>query len=409
VATILLYLILAFILLEFIFSKVLENLNLKTWDKPLPAEVKDLYSPEKYKEARDYAFENNKVASVSGAISLVVSLSFLYFGGFAWADGLVRMYTDNAIIQGLFFFGVLGLGSSIISLPFELYSTFVIEEKYGFNKTTVSTFIADKIKGLLMGIVIGGGLYALLAWLFQQLGNHFWWTAWIVVTVVSVFFAMFYTSWILPLFNKLTPLEEGELRTAIEKYAAKVNFPLTNVFVMDGSKRSTKANAFFSGLGTKKNIVLYDTLVNEMTIDEITAVLAHEVGHYKKKHIYQSMVLSVFQMGVLFFVFGMLAKSPLMASVLGAKENSFYLALVTFSLLYSPISLVTGLLMNLFSRKNEYEADAYARDTYDAEPLMTSLKKMSVHHLSNLQPHPAYVFVHYSHPTLLQRMKAVED
>jgi STE24 endopeptidase len=393
--------------LEFVFEKVLSYLNLQTWDKPLPEAVRDLYDEKKYAEAREYAKVNYRFGTISSVFSLLVSVSFLVLGGFAWVDGLVKSYSENPIMQALLFFGIIGAGSSLISLPFGIYHTFVVEEKFGFNKTTVTTFITDKLKGLVLAALLGGSILALLTWLFLLLGSYFWLAAWLVVAGFSVFFAMFYTSLLLPIFNKLTPLEQGKLRTSIETYSQKVNFPLTNIFVMDGSKRSAKANAFFSGLGHKKNIVLYDTLIKDMTIEEITGVLAHEVGHYKKKHVSQSMVISVLQMGVMFFIFGLLAGSPVMAEVLGAKENSFYLSLVTFSMLYSPISLVTGLLMNSFSRKNEYEADAYAKETYAAEPLITSLKKLSVNHLSNLQPHPAYVFINYSHPTLLQRIKAL--
>ncbi len=402
-----LYLIVAFILFEFVLSKVLSVLNLKTWDQPLPAEVKDLYDAEKYAQARDYAKANFRFGAISSTISLVITVSFLVLGGFAWIDTIARSFSDSPILQALIFFAILGTGSSILSLPFDVYSTFVIEDKFGFNKTTPAIFVSDKIKNILLAVIIGGGILALLTFLYLLLGDKFWLAAWAVVAAFSVLMAMFYTTLFLPLFNKLTPLEDGDLRQSIENYSSKVNFPLTNIFVIDGSKRSSKANAFFSGLGHKKNIVLYDTLIQDMTTDEITAVLAHEVGHYKKKHVLQSIVLSILQMGVMFFIFGWLVGSPLMAEVLGAKESSFHLSLVTFSLIYSPISLVLGLFMNLFSRKNEYEADAYARDTYSAEPLISSLKKLSVNHLSNLQPHPAYVFVNYSHPTLLQRINAM--
>ena len=296
-----------------------------------------------------------------------------------------------------------------MSLPFDIYQTFVVEEKFGFNKVTPGLFVVDKLKELLMGVIIGGAIIALLTFLYGWLGNMFWLAGWIVVASISIFVAAFYTSVILPIFNKLTPLENGELRASIEKYAGKVSFPLTNIFILDGSKRSTKANAFFSGLGGKKNIVLYDNLVNDMNTDEITAVLAHEVGHYKKKHVLQSIIISIAQMGIMFFLFGWLARNPIMAEVLGAKQNNFYLSLITFSLLYAPVSMITGLLMNLFSRKNEYEADAYARETYSAQPLISALKKLSVNHLSNLQPHPAFVFFNYSHPTLLQRMRAMTN
>lgn len=404
-----LWLIVGFILLEFVLTKVLSYLNLQTWDKPLPDEVKDLYDAKKYQEAKEYAKVNYRFGTISSTFSLIVSVLFLVLGGFALVDGDARGLTDSPILQSLIFFGLIGAGSSIISMPFGIYHTFVIEERFGFNKTTVATYIVDKIKGLVLAVVLGGGILALLTWLFLLLGDKFWIAALIVVAGFSIFFAMFYTSLLLPIFNKLTPLEPGELRSSIEQYAQKVSFPLTNIMVMDGSKRSAKANAFFSGMGSKKNIVLYDTLIKDMTTDEITAVLAHEVGHYKKKHVTQGMVISVLQMGIMLFIFGLLSNSPVMAEVLGAKENSFHLSLVTFSLLYSPISLVTGLLMNLFSRKNEYEADAYARDTYSMQPLITSLKKLSVNHLSNLQPHPAYVFFNYSHPTLLQRINGMRS
>lgn len=406
-AQVILYIIIAFIVFEFVLSKVLSWLNLKTWDNPMPAEVKDLYDPKKYTEARDYAFANFKVGTLSSTLSLILTIAFLQFKGFAWLDEIARSYSSSPIIEALIFFGIIGIATSIMSMPFDIYQTFVVEQKFGFNKTTPVLFVTDKIKELLMGVVIGGGIIALLTFLFGLLGNKFWIAAWLVVAGISIFVAMFYTSLILPIFNKLTPLESGELRASIEKYAAKVSFPLTNIFILDGSKRSTKANAFFSGLGGKKNIVLYDNLVNDMNTDEITAVLAHEVGHYKKKHVLQSIVISIAQMGIMFFLFGWLASNPIMGEVLGAKQNTFYLSLITFSLLYSPVSIITGLLMNVFSRKNEYEADAYAKETYSAQPLVSALKKLSVNHLSNLQPHPAFVFFNYSHPTLLQRMRAM--
>jgi STE24 endopeptidase len=335
-----LYIIIGFMLFEFILSKTLSWLNMKTWDKPLPPEVRDLYDVRKYEEARNYAIANNKLGTISATLSLVISITFLAFHGFAWIDEIARNISSSPILQALIFFGIITLASGIISLPFDLYGTFVIEEKFGFNKTTPKLFVVDKLKGMALGIVVGGGILALLTFLYGVLGDKFWIAAWAVVASLSILIATFYTNLLLPIFNKLTPLEGGELRNSIEKYAAKVQFPLTNIYVMDGSKRSTKANAFFSGLGSKKNIVLYDNLVNEMNTDEITAVLAHEVGHYKKKHILQTMVISIAQMGILFFVFGWLAANPLLAEVLGAKQNSFHLSLVAFALLYSPVSIM---------------------------------------------------------------------
>ena len=404
-AQVILYVIIGFILFEFVLSKVLSYLNLQTWNKPLPAELKDLYDAKKYAEAKDYAFANFKTDTVTSVVMLVITIAVLWFKGFAGVDELAHQISPSPVVQALVFFGFVGLCSSLLGLPFEIYDTFWVEEKFGFNKTTPTIFVMDKLKGLLLAVVVGGGIIALLTFLYGLLGGKFWLAAWAVVSLFSIFFAMFYTNLLLPIFNKLTPLESGELRASIEKYAATVQFPLTNIMVMDGSKRSTKANAFFSGLGSKKNIVLYDNLINDMNTEEITAVLAHEVGHYKKKHVLQSVVISVAQMGIMFFVFGWLAGNPLMAEVLGAKQNSFHLSLVTFSLLYSPISIITGLLMNVFSRKNEYEADNYDKETYSASPLVSGLKKLSINHLSNLQPHPAFVFFNYSHPTLLQRMK----
>ncbi|MBS1683605.1 MAG: M48 family metallopeptidase [Bacteroidetes bacterium] len=380
---------------------------MKSWDQPVPAELRDIYDDEKFEKARAYAKDNNRVSSISAFLSLAVTVGFLYFRGFAWVDGIAHSISDNAIIDGLIFFGIIMLANSIIDLPFELYKIFVIEEKYGFNKMTIGTFIGDKIKTAVLVSILGGAIYALLAWLYSLLGGYFWIAGWAVVSSVTLFIAAFYTSVLLPVFNKLIPLESGDLRSQIERYAEKVSFPLTNIMVMNGSKRSSKANAFFSGMGSSKSIVLYDTLIEKMTPDEITAVLAHEVGHYKKKHILQSMAISVVQMGIIFFIFGWVAGNPLMAEVLGVKENRFYLSLLTFTMLYSPVSTLIGLGMNVFSRKNEYEADAYAKETYSAAPLISSLKKLYSDQLGNPQPHPAYVFVHYSHPTLLQRIRAM--
>jgi STE24 endopeptidase len=407
VAQTLLYIIIAFILVEYLFSAVLSYLNMKSWEKSVPVELRDIYDDAKFEKARAYAKENNTVSSISGFISLVIILCMLYFKGFAWVDGIARSISSNYILDGLIFFGIIIFANGIIGIPFELYSTFVIEEKYGFNKMTFGTYVVDKIKAVVLTVILGGALYALLAFLFQLLGDYFWIAGWVLVSGVSLFIAAFYTAVLLPIFNKLVPLESGSLRSQIEEYASKVSFPLTNIMVMNGSKRSSKANAFFSGMGSRKSIVLYDTLINVMTPDEITAVLAHEVGHYKKKHIFQSMAISVVQMGVMFFIFGWVARNPLMTEVLGVKESSFYLSLLTFTMRYSPVSTVIGLFMNVFSRKNEYEADAYAKATYSAEPLISSLKKLYSDQLGNPQPHPAYVFVNYSHPTLLQRIRAM--
>jgi len=401
------YIIIFFVVFEFLFGKFLDFLNAKSWDTPLPDLVKDLYDEEKYTKAKNYAKANATPALISGIISFLIILFMLFFQGFAIVDTYVQSLTENKILQTLLFFGILGLASGIINLPFSLYKTFVVEEKFGFNKTDFKTFVIDLIKGLILGAIIGGLLLGALTWVYYKMSNNFWWIAWLIMTAFSLFFATFYTTLIVPIFNKLTPLENGSLRTSIEDYAKKVDFPLTNIYVIDGSKRSSKANAFFSGLGKQKAIVLYDTLMKDNTDEELTAILAHEVGHYKKNHIKQSMVLSIIQTGIMFFLFGFLSKSEALSGAFGVTENSFHISLIGFTLLYAPISMITGIFMNMFSRKNEFEADNFAKMTYGEKPLIAALKKLSVNHLSNLTPNKWYVFVHYSHPPLIERWEAM--
>lgn len=401
-------LIIAFIIFEFIFNRLLDTLNKRGWELQLPASLQNLYDKEKYEKAKAYDLEKDKLSLISAFFSTSITILFLLFGGFAMLDQYVRSFAQHKILISLLYFGILGFASSMLSLPFSIYGTFRIEEKYGFNKTTMSTFLIDLMKSLLLTIVLGGLLLTLIIFVQEKTGSWFWLIAWAIVTGFSLFIAAFYTSLLLPLFNKLSPLEPGSLRSKIEDYAAVVDFPLKNIMLMDGSKRSSKANAFFSGIGKSKNIVLYDTLVNELSEEEIVAVLAHEVGHYKKKHIYQSMAISFITTAITFFIFGRMMNSDILPSILGT-EKSFHISVIVFGMLYSPISLLTGPMMNYLSRKNEYEADAYAKETYGSSALASSLKKMSINHLSNLQPHPWYIFFHYSHPTLLQRLKAMNE
>jgi STE24 endopeptidase len=307
------------------------------------------------------------------------------------------------------FFGVLGFAADILSTPFSVYGTFVIEEKFGFNKTTIKTFILDKLKGYLLSAIIGGGLLMFILWAWLSTGNWFWVIVLGGMSAFMIFMAMFYTQLIVPLFNKQTPLEEGELRNAINDFANKAGFKLKNVFVIDGSRRSTKANAYFSGLGPKKRIVLYDTLMNDLEKDEIVAVLAHEVGHYKKKHVLKGMVMSIVQSALMIFLLSIAIGQPVLSQAIGAEEASFYMGLIAFGLLFSPISFITGIFSNMLSRKYEYQADHYAKNYGLGKKLIGSLIKLSVKNLSNLTPHPAYVFFHYSHPTLLQRKKVIES
>lgn len=405
---ILFWAIVVFIIFEFVFNRILDLLNNRGWEKQLPAGLATLYDAKKDEEAKNYDKEKDRLSLFSGLLSTAAILLFLLLGGFAFVDHQVRLIIDNNILLSLAFFGILAMGSFLLSFPFSIYQTFVIEAKYGFNKTTPKTFILDVIKSTILSIIIGGGLLALLIFIQQKTGSWFWILAWAVVSGFSLFIAAFYTSILLPIFNKLTPLPAGSLREKIEAYAMKVDFPLKNIMLMDGSKRSSKSNAFFSGMGSRKSIVLFDTLVAELTEEEIVAVLAHEVGHYKKKHILQSIAVSFITTAITFYIFGRVIDSDVLPAILGTQK-SFHISLIVFGLLYSPISLITTPIMNLLSRKNEYEADAYAKETYGSSGLASSLKKMSVNHLSNLQPHPIYVFFHYSHPSLLQRLQAMKE
>lgn len=404
-ATTLFYILIAILIVNFIIDKILDVLNSKHFDDPIPNELADVYEKEEYEKSQAYKKVNAKFSNLTGLFSLVVTLVFFFLDGFQFVDQIARSYSSNSIVITLLFFGIIMLGSDLINTPFTYYKTFVIEEKFGFNKSTKKLFVIDKIKGLLMTIVVGGGILALITWFYQFAGANFWMYAWLLVAVFSLFMNMFYSKLIVPLFNKQKPLEEGELKTAIEAYAKKVGFKLHNIFVLDGSKRSTKANAYFSGFGSQKRITLYDTLINDLEIDEIVAVLAHEVGHYKRKHIVFNLVSSILLTGFTLWLLSIFVSLSIFSEALNVPIPSFHIGLIVFGILYSPISEITGLFMNIMSRKFEYQADDYAKETFAAKPLVTSLKKLSKNSLSNLTPHSGYVFMHYSHPTLLQRVQ----
>nr|WP_321231073.1 M48 family metallopeptidase [uncultured Psychroserpens sp.] len=404
-STTLFYIIIFIIVINFIIDKVLDYLNAKNYDNPIPKELQDVYDETEYKKSQAYKKTNYKFGIWSSLFSLALTLGFLFFDGFEYVDNIARSYSENPIVVALIFFGIIMLGSDLISTPFSYYKTFVIEERFEFNKTTKKTFVLDKIKGLIMMAIIGGAILALIIWFYEQTQELFWLYAWGIVTVFTVFMNMFYSKLIVPLFNKQTPLEDGTLRDKISEYAKSVGFNLDKIFIIDGSKRSTKANAYFSGFGSEKRVTLYDTLVKELDEEEIVAVLAHEVGHYKKKHIVFNLVASIALTGLTLFILSVFISNPLLSNALGVEIASFHVGLIAFGLLYSPISEVTGLLMNQLSRKFEYQADDFAKNTYKAEPLITSLKKLSKNSLSNLTPHPAYVLMHYSHPTLLERVR----
>jgi STE24 endopeptidase len=402
------WVIVAILVSGYVLERLGEFLDLKSMSGMLPERLKGVYDAERYLKMQAYEKETTRFSLFSDTFSFLLTLGFLWFQGFAWMDNFWRGFTQNEVLLALLFFGSIGFASDILSLPFSLYSTFVIETKYGFNKTTPTLYFFDKLKSWVISLLLGGGMLAAFIWFYHVLGSNAWWIAWVFLSVVMVFMAMFYTSWIVPIFNKLTPLESGELKDAIQGYCQKAGFNLNNLFVIDGSKRSTRANAYFSGLGPKKVIVLYDTLVKNQTTEELVAILAHEIGHYKRKHVLKSMVLSLLQTGFILFVLQFLLTSPNLSSALGSNIPSIHLGLVAFGILFTPISLLIGIGMNLLSRKNEYEADAFAATTYNAAPLKSALVKLSVDNLSNLQPHPFNVFLSYSHPTLLQRLEALD-
>lgn len=402
-----LYIIIAISTISYLFGELLDYINLKAQRRDIPDDIAAFYDRTKYLKALDYQRDLSRFGFITSAFSFVLSMVVLLAGGFGWLDAVLRPVAANEIVLALAFFGILAIGSDVVGIPFQLYSTFVIEEKYGFNKTTLKTFFFDKIKGYLVGAIIGAPLLALLIYLVQVIGPSFWiWFALIAAGFI-LFMNMFYTSLILPMFNKLTPLPDGELKTAIEAFASKVKFPLDNIFVIDGSKRSNKANAFFSGIGKKKKIVLYDTLIERHTTNELVAVLAHEVGHFKKKHIVWSYVISIVQIFFTLFVLSLMVYNENLSLALGGTQQAIHLNLIAFTILFAPISGITGLFMSMYSRKNEFEADAYARETYSGPALAEALKRLSVDSLSNLYPHPLYVFFHYSHPPLLKRLEAI--
>ena len=403
-----LYLITGIVVTGFLVEQTLEYLNLRHMKTQLPDELKDIYPEEEYKRSISYQKERQKFSFLISILSFLLLLGLLLSGAFGWLDGWLRTYFSNPILLALAFFGILYVASDLLTIPFQWYSTFVIEEKWGFNKTTPKTFVADKLKGYLLTAVVGGGIMAFLIWLILSIGPSFWIYFWLAMAAFLMIVNMLYASLIVPLFNKLTPLPQGELKEKIEEYSNKVNFPLKNIYVIDGSKRSSKANAFFSGLGKEKKIVLYDTLIEKHSSRELVAVLAHEAGHYKKKHIVWGFGLSIIQIGLMLFLLSLLVFSKDLSLAMGAEQLSLHLNLLAFALLYSPVSMLLGLGMNKLSRKHEYEADAYAAETFSARDLQEALKKLSFDNLSNLFPHPLYVRMHYSHPPLLKRLEALE-
>ena len=392
-----------------VLQLVLGILNQKNMLKPWPKEVRGIYTIAQVKRAVEYSKENFQFGATSKIVSTTIIILMITEGGFNLVNNWAVSLSNSESVQALFFMGVLMGANQIVSIPFSYYSTFVIEEKFGFNTTSKKLFIVDTIKGLLLGAIIGGGLLFLLGYLVENMGSDFWCIFWGVIVVIMIFINTFYTSLLLPIFNKLTEINDEELKSSIYKYCQKVGYKLSNLFQMDGSKRSKKANAFFSGMGPKKTIVLYDTLIEGQSKDEIVAVLAHEIGHYKKKHTLFNLLFGIIQMFGIMFLLGWSINQPELSRGVGVDVSTFYTGLIAFFILFSPVTLLIGMFQNSLSRKMEYQADAYARDTYDGEKLIDALKKLSVDNLSNLNPHPVYVFFNYSHPPIHKRIKAIRS
>ncbi len=404
------YIILWLFVFEFLLSKTLSYLNTLNWTSKLPKELSGIYDEKKYKKSMDYEKVNHDFWNISSTFSFFIMYFVLLFWWFGQLYDFLAMYcSENEIIRTLNFFLIIVLIQTIISLPFSYYSTFVIEEKFGFNKMTRKLFFIDTLKSLLLSLIIGWALIALITWIFLFTGDNFWLYTWWVVTFFSIFMMMFYSSLIVPLFNKQSPLKKWELRDAIEKFAQKVWFKLDNIYVLDGSKRSSKANAYFSGFWPKKRIVLYDTLIKDLTTSELVWVLAHEIGHYKRKHTLQMLAFWIVQTWIMLYILWLALKIVEISQAMWSISwISFAVWVVAFGILYTPISIVFWLLWNILSRRNEYQADEFAWIHHNPEKLKSALINLSRNNLSNLRPHPIYEFFNYSHPTVLKRIKALD-
>jgi STE24 endopeptidase len=402
------FIILFALLIEHAVGVVASLLNLKSLRSEPPPALEGVYQPEEYRKAQEYIRTNTRFDFVTDTFSLLVLLSFWFAGGFNYLDQVVRAWGSDPILNGLLYIGILMLGYSLLTLPFSIYHTFVIEERFGFNRTTPRTFLLDRIKGLGLTALLGAALLSGILALFEYVGYLAWVYCWLAVTAFSLIMQYVAPTWIMPLFNKFTPLEPGELKEAILNYARSVGFPITNVFVVDGSRRSSKSNAFFTGFGRNKRIALFDTLIKKHTVSELVAVLAHEIGHHKKKHILQGTIINILHTGVLFFVLSIFLGSPGLYDAFYMEQQSIYSGIVFFGLLYTPLEMVLSVIMHALSRKNESEADRFAAETIQhPQHLVQALKKLHAGNLSNLMPHPFYVFLNYSHPPLLQRMRAI--
>ena len=393
---------------EFCVSSILSYLNKKNWKLTLPDEVKEVYNEEEYKKSMKYEQAKYSFWKISTLFSSLIIFLLVWFWIFWKVFDFIANFWFHEIITNLIFLWILLLSQTILNLPFAYYSTFVIEQKFWFNKSTKKLFVIDTVKTFLLGLVIWWIIFALLNYFYILSSSYFWLFAWIFITLFSVFMILFHSSLIVPLYNKQTPLPEWELKEKITSFAKTIGFTITDIFVIDWSKRSTKANAYFSGFWPKKRIVLFDTLIKDLTQEELVAVLAHELGHYKKRHILQMFIFSVIQSWIIFFILGLILANSVFVNALGSSWNSFILWILAFSIIFSPVSMILWVLWNILSRKNEYEADDFSAKTYNSEALRNALIKLSKNNLANLTPHKAYEFFYYSHPGILKRLKALK-
>jgi STE24 endopeptidase len=402
-------LIAAVLVLVFLLDAVVDLLNLQALRTEAPRGFQDVFEPEEYRRSQEYTRVTAWFGLLVGSLRLLVLFIFWAAGGFDALDEAVRAWGLHVVVTGVLYISILFVGYSLLFLPFSLYATFVIEARFGFNRTTLGTFLADRAKGLLISAVLGVPLLAGVLALFAYAGDGAWIYSWGVAVLFVVFVQFIAPTWIMPLFNRFTPLEQGALRDAILSYAESVRFPLSNVFVIDGSRRSTRSNAFFTGMGRTKRIALFDTLVEQMTVSELVTVVAHEVGHYKLGHIRKGMAIAILQAGVTFFLLGFLIDSPALHGAFGVEQVSVYTGLVFFGILYTPIRLPLAVAVNAFSRRNEAASDRFATETtHDPSSLARALKKLAANNLSNLTPHPLYVLLNYSHPPLVERVRALQ-
>ncbi len=401
--------ILTAIILDFALDIAAELLNLKALKLEPPSALADVYKPDDYHRSQEYTRVATRFDFVSSSFRLVVLLSFWSAGGFNYLDQLIRGWGFTPLVDGLFYVAILAAAYGLLELPFSIYATFVIEARFGFNRTTPRTFVADIFKGLALGMLLGVPLLAGVLSLFQYAGIFAWLYAWAGATVFSLLISYVAPTWIMPLFNKFTPMEPGELREAILSYARSINFPVKNVFVLDGSRRSSRGNAFFTGFGRNKRIALFDTLIAQHTVPEMVAVLAHEIGHYKKKHIQQEIIVGILHSGFILFLASVFINSPGLYGAFFMKQPSIYTGLIFFGLLYAPLEMVLSTVMQAVSRHNERQADRFAAETISGpQNLIDALKKLSANNLSNLSPHPLFVFFNYSHPPLLERVRNIQ-